>query len=159
MSELSREQALKELETAHGISGEQIYLLPVVPLIEMLWADGVNQGDEVLLVYDFVSKHIALINTLADGQEVLDMAQAKTFLDPMIEDYPPEGLLRALRALANEVVFDYSDETSKQEMRERILDYCMDIAAAAVTHYPYNKRDRFVAEEKILLRELCEELG
>ena len=29
-----------------------------------------------------------------------------------------------------------------------------DIAAAAVTHYPYDKRDRFVAEEKALFKEL-----
>jgi len=100
-----------------------------------------------------------LINELAEGEEILNMAKARGFLDPLIEARPSPALLRDLRQIVNSMIFEHADEKARQESRDQILDYCMDIAAAAVTQYPYNKRDRFVAEEKELLRELFEGLG
>ena len=37
---------------------------------------------------------------------------------------------------------------------DRILDYCLDIAAACVTRYPYGLRERIAEGERRLLEEL-----
>ena len=62
--DLLYEEAIEELES-YGITGAQIYLIDLIPLIEMIWADGKAQGAEISLLADFLKKHVEHINALA----------------------------------------------------------------------------------------------
>lgn len=153
-SEITREDALGILEMEYGFQENDIYLLELIPLIEMIWADGKNQAAEISLLYRFVIKHMAELSKHALGQEVVSVDQVNAFLDRFVHQRPDPKLLRDLRGFTLALSFCHSDEARNQRRKRRILEYCMDIAAAAVPQYPYEVHDRIVAEEKQLLIEL-----
>ena len=62
--EVLYEEAIEELEH-FGISGAQIYLIDLIPLIEMIWADGKAQDAEVSILDDYLKKHVKHINSTA----------------------------------------------------------------------------------------------
>jgi hypothetical protein len=47
------DDAIEELER-FGITGAQIYLIDLIPLIEMIWADGKAQDAEVSILADYL---------------------------------------------------------------------------------------------------------
>ena len=63
------DDAIAELE-GFGITGAQIYLIDLIPLIEMIWADGKAQDSEVSILADYSKAHVKHINQLA-GYEPL----------------------------------------------------------------------------------------
>jgi len=148
-------EVLDLLERDYGISGGLIYLLDVVPLIEMVWADGTNQPAEIRLVYKFALDRLAQLSSYAEGQQALSIDETNAFLDRFLSSPPPAGLLRELRQLCLHGSADRVEDPVDRAIRcQTILEYCMDIAAAAVTRYPYGDRERVTREEKGLLLEL-----
>ncbi len=155
---MERQKALSILEQEFGIRGGQIYLLEVIPLVEMLWADGRNQEEEINLVYDFLDGHLARLSEAAQGEDFISKAELNDFIERFINRRPSPALLRAIRQLAGDVLDASGSSDERRQRRHSVLDYCMDIAAAAVTEYPYPRHERFMDEEKRLLRELMLEL-
>jgi hypothetical protein len=155
---LSRDEIVHILEDEHGLSGGYIYLLELVPLIEMMWADGKNQDGEVRIVYDYALKHLADLSRDAAGEEILTVEEVNEFLDRFVHQRPSPTLLKRLRQLARSVICEEDGKATHKRRAQTILEQCLDIAAAAVTHYPYGSDERFMREEKELLRELMEEL-
>ncbi|WP_446011489.1 hypothetical protein [Candidatus Electrothrix sp.] len=49
---ISRKNAVKALED-FGITGEQVYLIDLIPLIEIMWADGQIQKGEIAVLEDY----------------------------------------------------------------------------------------------------------
>ena len=72
------DDAIAELER-FGITGAQIYLIDLIPLIEMIWADGKAQDAEVSILADYLKAHVKHINQQAD-YKALSMAEAKKFV-------------------------------------------------------------------------------
>ena len=70
--DLLYEEAIEELES-YGITGAQIYLIDLIPLIEMIWADGKAQGSEISLLADFLKRHVEHINALAGSATIGDV--------------------------------------------------------------------------------------
>jgi len=95
--ELLYDEAVEELER-FGITGAQIYLIDLIPLMEMIWADGKAQGAEISLLADYLKKHVDRINNLA-GYPALDLEEAKAFVTKFLKTRPDPQLLAALRAL------------------------------------------------------------
>ena len=153
---IDREQALHMLVTHYGFQRNHIYLLELIPLIEMLWADGRNQAAEIKLLYQFTLQHMAELSRFAEGNELVPVDQINAFLDRFVHNRPDPKLLRDLREFTLALSFAHSDESRNLMKKRRILDFCMDIAAATVPHYPYGAHERIVAEEKQLLIELME---
>lgn len=130
-----------------GITGPQLYLLDVIPLVDMLWADGRAQTVEVELLEDFVRQHVAAINELA-GTPVLTPAEGLAFLRRFLRERPDPRLLELLRALVRPVRLATSDPRLNDRQRTAILAWCLDIGAACVSEYPYGVRERFSQQEK-----------
>lgn len=145
---------VKALSDEFGLPAASVYLLPLVPLIEIMWADGKVQPAEMSLLYDSVTKRLAELHTAAAGEEVISVADAEAFLDHFLKDRPDPERLRRLRELTVQLM----NATASHAERRSLLDSCLDIAAAAVSTYPYERRDRVMAVEKSLLRELFDTL-
>lgn len=151
---ITREHALAILETQYGIQSHEVYLLELIPLIEMVWADGHKQEAEVSLVYKFALRRLAELHCEAHSLDVLTAEQVNAFIERLLSKRPSPVMLRELRRLALPVIFDHSDPQVNDRRHQMILEYCLDIGAAAVACYPYDTHERFSPPEKALLLEL-----
>ena len=143
---LPRDEALERL-AAHGIAGTDVYLLDLLPLIEMMWADGLVQHAEQALFDAFVTEHVEAINALA-GADILSTPQARQFASRFLRERPDDRLMSDLRALIAPVRFSASASADNDARRISIIEWCLDIGAACVATYPYGDRERFRAAEK-----------
>ena len=147
--------ALETLVGEFGLTSETVYLLPLVPLIEVMWADGVTQPSEISIFYECLTRHLADLCNQADGEEVVSIAAAEKFAGDLLNTRPdPERLCR-LRELSVQLLNLSPDDN----LRCSVMDSCLDLAAIAVTRYPYEHRDRVMSAEKRVLHELFESLN
>lgn len=151
---LDRQLLLHELVHDHGLEPLDYYLLPLIPLIEVCWADGRVQKSEAALLIDFTRRWLALLKTDAGGETIVGIPQAQAFIDRFMKTRPDPVLLQRLRELAVNMLELNSDRARVNQNERTVLEYCIDIAAAAVSSYPYEARERVMDEEKELLLEL-----
>ncbi len=151
-----REEALKNLKQ-HGIKGIHIYLIDIIPLIEMIWSDGKAQASEVDILKDYLHKHVDHVNKLAD-HEVLTFDIAHDFVLYYLKNRPDPELLKTLRLLVAPVRLSSSDTEANNALRESLLVKCLDIASSAVVEYPYDFCGRFNLDEKKCFFEILESL-
>lgn len=142
----TRSDAIKELEQ-FGIRGSDVYLIDVLPLIEMMWADGAIQDVERGLLEKFVGEHVANVNALA-GFPALKPEDAQKFIERFLATRPQPETLEILRKLIPVVRLGSSDNVRNEQHRKAILRWCLDIGASCVTDYPYGDHDRFSEAEK-----------
>ncbi len=147
--------ALETLVGEFGLTPETIYLLPLVPLIDVMWADGVLQPSEISIFYECLTRHLADLYQQADGEEPISVARAEKFVDGLLNTRPDPEKLHRLRDLSVQVL----NLSPDARLRRSVLDSCLDLAAIAVTRYPYNRRDRVMIAEKRVLHELFESLN
>jgi hypothetical protein len=155
-SEVTRKEALRRLKL-HEIAGPQVYLIDIIPLIEMIWADGKAQESEIEILEDFLRKHVERINALAD-HEVLTLENARDFILRFLRRRPDPELLSTLRSLVAPVRLSTSDPERNAAIRDSLLAACLDIAASAVVEYPYGLGERFGPAEKRCFFEILESL-
>jgi hypothetical protein len=156
-SSMTRQEALARLNE-FGIQGEHIYLIDVIPLIEMIWADGYQQTSEVAIFKDYLHHHVDRLNRLV-GYQMITMASAEAFITRFLQQRPDCHLLKTLRSLIPSLCLANSDDTVNQALRDSLLMTCLDIAASAVTHYPYNLAERFCWAEKRCWFEIMDTLN
>ncbi|MDX2010368.1 MAG: hypothetical protein SFW67_09270 [Myxococcaceae bacterium] len=94
---LSRDEALSEL-ARRGVRGPAVYLLDVLPLIEMAWSDGTVQDAERVLIDAFLEEHIDALNREA-GLVVVGRGHALAFVQRFLASRPTAQEFRELRAL------------------------------------------------------------
>jgi hypothetical protein len=153
---ISREEAVEELKR-YDIEGPNIYLIDLIPLIEMIWADGIVQGGEIAVLYDYVDRHVAHINELAEC-ELLTMEQAHYFINRFLDKRPDPELLSTLRSFIAPIRLSSSDVVSTDLLRQSLLAACIDIGSSSVAQYPYGICDRFNPDEKQCFFEILESL-
>jgi hypothetical protein len=51
----TRSEVIEELRS-YNIKGPEVYMIDIIPLIEMIWADGIVQKEEISLLYDFLEQ-------------------------------------------------------------------------------------------------------
>jgi hypothetical protein len=141
-----------------GIKGSEIYLIDLIPLIEMIWADGKVQDMEVELINNYLPQHVAAINLMAGDDNFISLKKAKMFVLRYLQNRPDPELLKALRSLVYPVRYSAVSNPLNDALRKSILNLCLDIAAAAVTAYPYNANDRFNLAEKKCYFEILDSL-
>ena len=151
---LDRQAILYEIVHEHGLDPLDFYLLPLMPLIEVCWADGKIQKAEAELLLDFTRRWLSLLRQDAGGENIVSIQQAQRFIDRFMKQRPPQAELERLRELAIHMLEQNSDEARVKQNERTVLEYCIDIAAAAVNSYPYEIRGRVMEEEKALLLEL-----
>ena len=151
---LSYEEAIEELNR-FGITGAQVYLIDLIPLIEMIWADGKAQNTEISILVDYLKNHVNHINGLA-GHQALSLEEAKTFVAAFLKERPDPELLATLRSFIAPVRLAGSDPAQTERIKESLLAACLDIGASSVTEYPFGPNHRFNPDEKRCFFEILE---
>ncbi len=151
-----RQEAVNELKK-YGITGAQIYLIDLIPLIEIIWADGHAQAGEVSILDNYLQKHVEHINEIA-GTEVLTFDKALAFVQRFVNERPDPELLKTLRSFVAPIRLSSSDIESNEALRQSLLAACLDIASSSVIKYPYGINERFNPEEKRCYFEIVESL-
>lgn len=145
---------LESLVSDFGLTPDAVYLLPLIPLIEVMWADGMTQPAEIGVFYDCLTTHLADLSNHADGEEVVSIEEAEKFADHMLNTRPDPEKLRRLSDLSVQLL----NISHEEKLRRTVLDNCLDLAAIAVTRYPYDRRERIMSAEKRVLIALFQSL-
>ncbi len=151
---IAREDALNELE-AFGIFGKDVYFIDMIPLIEMVWADGQVQRGEIIILKDFLPRHVEHLNELV-GYEAFRLEDARKFVSRFFKEKPSPELLKTLRDLATMVGVSGSDHDCAEDLKQSLLAACLDIAASSTVKYPYGLHDRFDPAEKSCFFEILD---
>jgi hypothetical protein len=154
---VSRKDALADLKR-FGITGEQVYMIDFIPLIEVMWADGQVQKGELAVLNEYIEKHVANVNQQA-GCKVLNIEQAQTFVNRFLVNRPSPEIMKTLRRFVKPLRLASANEKDNQQLRDSLLCTCMDIASSAVTEYPYHFQERFSPAEKNCFFSILESLS
>ena len=154
--EFTRAEVVEELEH-YGIEGPFLYLIDIIPLIEMIWADGKTQESEIEILDKYLVKHVKWVNKQA-GFQTLTLKEAKAFANSFLKQRPSPKLLKTLRLLLFRIHNTSQNEVVKSRFKSSLLATCMDIAASSVTEYPYDYSDRFNPAEKKCFFEIVDSL-
>ena len=154
----SRTDIVKELTEQHGFDEIDILLLPLVPLVEMVIADGRVQQAEIDILKDYTLRLLVCLKEQSDGMAVVPKSRASDFISRLLMPTPDSERLKRLRQLCLKLI-QVSNDTQWAIAQERtLLEYCIDIAAASVVGYPYSIRGRVIEPEKRLLAELVRDM-
>lgn len=140
----------ESIKAEFNLKDADFYFLDLIPLIQVIWADGMNQEGELKLLYKFVIEHISHLDKV-HGMQRVSVEDAYDFLERFADREPDPQLMERLLA-------SFMGTRPTPEKRKEIMDYCLDIAAAANTHYPCELQERVMQSEKELLKRLFEEL-
>ncbi len=146
LSEMTRQEAIDRLQD-FGIQGEQVYLIDLIPFIEIIWSDGTVQRSELDIFDAYLEQHVRRMNALA-GYSMLTIASAQAFVQRWLTDRPSPDLLETLRSLIPPVRLASSDHEGNEKLRRSLLQGCLDIAASSDTPDPYETIEQFCASEK-----------
>ncbi|MBK7583558.1 MAG: serine/threonine protein kinase [Myxococcales bacterium] len=153
---MSRHDALARL-ALFGIRGTDVYFIDTIPLLEMIWADGIVQPEEIQLLEQFLAAHVENVNQLA-GESVVTLEGARAFVAPYLKERPNAELLGLLRRLLPDTGIS-GEEPHSVQRRRAILSFCLDIGAACIAAYPDGDRDRFCSSEQRAFEEIFRTLG
>jgi hypothetical protein len=155
-SAVTRQEALDTLKK-HGIEEAEIYLIDVIPLIEMIWADGMAQEGEIAILDDFIPGHVQRINEMA-AYPVLSIEKAHRFVKRFLQKRPDPDILRTLRNLVKPIRLSSSDRQTNREVSDSLLAICLDIASSAVSSNHNELKKRFNLDEKRCFFEILESM-
>ena len=147
---MNQQEVFEQLKSEFNLKDADFYFLDLIPLIEMIWADGVNQEGELKLLYKFVIEHIAALDQQTSLHSI-SVADANDFMDRFAHQKPNSRLMQELMQL-------FLNKNTGEQKHQTILEYCMDIAAACSTQQPSGLQQRVTEEEKQLLKKLFREL-
>jgi len=153
----ARAEAKARLE-AFDIRGQELYFIDLIPLIGMVWADGMAQSGELAILDEFIHRYVGQLNRHA-GYDAFTVREARRFAHRFLEKRPSRELLVCLRGLALGAGMISGAHDAGAALKTSILSACLDIAASSTTRYPYGLSDRFCPEEKRCYFELLDALG
>ena len=153
-NDISHKEAVERLRQ-FGIMNEKMYLINLILLVEMMWADGQAQKGEREILENYLEKHIANVNKRA-GCKVLQVQDARDFVKPHIDKRPNPETIKSLRELVKPISFPVP---GNEKLKDELLHVCMDMAAISITEYPYGSDERFNREEKLCFFEILQALS
>lgn len=134
--------SLKDLEEL-GFIPETLVLLPLIPVLQVAWAEGGVSGAER-----------DLILSLARSRDIAAGSQADLQLQEWLDHRPPEETFRkATRLIA--AMLDHPEGTEMQFSAADLLKHCEQIAHASGGIFGFG---RVSAEEKTALERIATEL-
>lgn len=151
---LDRQEALDFLASL-GIEKEKIHLIDLVPLIEMIWADGKVQPGELVILKRWLHKHVEHINQMA-GYKIIRLSDAMAFAQRFLIRQPKQGLLKKIRHCIGPVRMHTPGRAYDRKLLKNIIFACLDIASSSVREYPYEISGRFSQSEKNLFLDILE---
>jgi hypothetical protein len=151
--------AVTQILKQHGMNDNHVYLLELIPLIQMIWADGKNQAEEIAILKRFAMQHLSRLSNLNEGVMPITVEATNEFLTRFSNSAPSQALLTDLKGLCIQQLGNRHDSVEAQNRADDILDFCIDIAAACAEQYPYEFNERIVEEEKKILKLLMREFN
>ena len=112
--------ALVELEQ-YGITNQDVYLIDLIPLIEIIWADGMTQSSELEILDQHLVQHVAHVNKVADC-EILTLSYARSFVKRFMNTRPDPKLLETLRGFIKRVRMNSSSEELNDAINKQESD-------------------------------------
>jgi len=146
MSITTFQEAIEDL-SLFGIKEPYTYLIDIIPLIEMIWADSEAHESELAILDEYLHKRVQQINEMA-GYAAIDFQGAQAFANRFIKQRPQPEFLRRLRLLVGPIILSSSDPHYVEPLTKLMFEACIDIAANALRKYPYGLHDRFDSDEK-----------
>lgn len=150
--------AVAKLET-FGISGVNIYLIDLLPLIDLMWADGRIQENEKIIFDVYTENRIDDLNKSFEGAIRLSKDSVMEFFTPYLETRPSPELMKGIGEILNAVLMSSSDQAWSTKVRSSLLATALDIASSNVATYPYKSDERFSLKEKECFFALVQNLG
>ncbi|MCK0162358.1 hypothetical protein [Marinobacter sp. S6332] len=131
-----------------------IYLAPVLPIVQVMWADGKNQMPERDKLHVIIQSHRKALSELAGGLQVVSQEDIDLFDQAFIANEPDMSTLQAFTDQANELlqskVENGMEENESLYQRDRLLHACMEIAATCPAHV-------VIADDEMLAQRIVEE--
>lgn len=149
---MTRDEAIRRLEQ-YGIEGAEVYLIDIIPLIEMMWADGSIQKAELSLFEDYLERHVERVNGLA-GETVLSSECAVGFVRRFLRTRPDPDLMRTLRSFIPSLRTDNADQVNA--IKSSLLAACLELAASSPSPLPYADPSTFDPDERKCFFELLD---
>ena len=78
----TRKHAIEDLRM-YGIKKPQTYLVDIIPLVEMIWADGEVQESELAILDEYLHERVRQINEMT-GYAAIDFHEARAFVHRFI---------------------------------------------------------------------------
>jgi hypothetical protein len=133
-NKLARENALERLRR-FGIEGKRIYLIDLVPLIEMIWAGGRISSETIEFLYKYAKSHIRHINAMA-GYLLIKSTDAANFSAPYLASPPNMSTLKQIRECIVPVRLGETPNDYGDMIMNRIMAGCREILSISVAKHP-----------------------
>lgn len=154
---LCREGALARL-SRYGIEGKRVYLIDLIPLIEMIWAGGQMQAEQIGFLYNFIKRQIDHVNCLA-GYVVLSMADGINFVAPYLSSKPNLAHLKKLRDCIVPVRLGWMRNDYGDIIARRIVVACLNMLSMTLAKYPHELQNKCCSEERKMYLDIMETFG
>ncbi len=121
------------LLSQHDLPPSLIYLAPVLPVVQVMWADGRNQIPERAKLQVIIQDHCRALAQLAGGMEVVTQADIDIFDRTFVAQKPNPSTLSPFFEVASELLSGRSEEGKAKNdslyQREKLFQACLEIAA------------------------------
>ncbi|ERS84739.1 hypothetical protein Q667_17975 [Marinobacter sp. C1S70] len=121
------------LLSQHDLPPSLIYLAPVLPVVQVMWADGRNQIPERAKLQVIIQDHCRALAELAGGMEVVSQTDIDIFDRTFVAQKPDPTTLSPFFEVASELLGGRSDagkeESESLYQREKLFQACLEIAA------------------------------
>lgn len=138
------------------LDGVNFQFLWLIPIIEVMWADGRCQREEIELLFHYVDRFVRLVRP---DFPALTEARARRFLQPFLD--ASVGLNPRKRAelgrLRDYIVSEVM-ASALPDKRAHLFQICVEVAASAQVAVSDPQARRIMAAEERLLADLCREL-
>lgn len=139
-----------------------IYLAPVLPLVQVMWADGRNQMPERAKIHVIIQDHCNALNELAGGVNVVSSADVETFDRVFIANQPPAPMLQTFTEYAKKLLEEKAGEAVSQAgslyNQEKLFHACLEIAATSPVKiqqdFGEDVYERVIDQERSFIRQL-----
>lgn len=139
-----------------------IYLAPVLPIVQIMWADGKNQIPERAKLHLAIQSHCQALSELAGDLQVISPADVELFDQTFIASEPDMETLQAFTDEATELLRKKSDSVIEENgslyHRDRLFHACLEIAATCSTGMSNNIGEMFsqriVEEERRFIEQV-----
>lgn len=121
------------LLSQHDLPPSLIYLAPVLPVVQVMWADGRNQIPERAKLQVIIQEHCRALAELAGGMEVVSQADIEIFDRTFVAQKPDPTTVWPFFEVASELLSARNEERMAKNdslyHRDRLFQACLEIAA------------------------------
>lgn len=150
------------LLSQHDLPRSFIYLAPVLPIVQIMWADGKNQIPERAKLHVIIENHCRALSELAGGMQVVPQEDIELFDSMFIAQEPEPATLSPFFEVAAELIRDRANDRETEEdslyLKDQLFHACLEIAAACPAsignHVDPAFADRIVEAERKYIEQM-----